>query len=92
MKKLIVVSLFLIPSLSFAETISVTIRGMVCSFCAQGIEKNFKSESGVEEIFVNLDKDLVKVVTSKDKVLTDLKITSLIESAGFSVSKIERSK
>ena len=48
----------LIGSLGFAadaaQKVDVTVGGMVCSFCAQGITKKFKARPEVEAVKVTL--------------------------------------
>lgn len=78
------------PSWAAAKEINVTVKGMVCSFCAQGIKKKLSAESAVNKVDVNLGQHLVKIDTKKDQDLTDEKITSILKDAGYSVSKIER--
>lgn len=81
----------LVGSSAYADhhRISVSVKGMVCSFCAQGITKKLKSE-GVDQISVDLEKKLVNFQTKDGKELSNEGITKLLEEAGYSVEKIER--
>lgn len=79
-----------IPGLATAEEIKITVKGMVCSFCAQGIKKQFSAISGVEKVEPNLDQKLVVVTTKEGAVLADDKIKDLIKDAGYDVVNIER--
>jgi len=74
----------------FAETLSIHVNGMVCGFCAQGIDKNFRKESGVEDVKVDLGQKLVTVQTKTGQVLADEKIKEIITGAGFELKSIER--
>lgn len=91
MKK-IVVSLIMvvIPNISLAEEIRVTVNGMVCSFCAQGIKKTFGKLPEVESVSPDLANKLVVIVSKKDQILADEKIRELIKDSGYDVTKIER--
>lgn len=82
--------LFIMPQISFAENITVTVKGMVCSFCAQGLKKTFGKKDEVKDIEVDLDKKIVKVETKEGKSLTDEVLTSTIHDAGFDVLEIKR--
>lgn len=82
--------LFLIPQTAIAENITVTVKGMVCSFCAQGLKKTFGKKEEVKGIEVDLDKKIVKVETKEGKSLTDADLTSTIHDAGFDVLEIKR--
>lgn len=92
--KMIVLALliFVAPSLSIAEEVTVTVKGMVCSFCAQGLKKTFGKKENVKGIEVDLDKKVVKVETLEGKPLSDEEIKSTIKDAGFDVVNIERAK
>ena len=39
---------------AFAETIHTTVNGMVCAFCATGIEKTFRKQPEVNTVKVDL--------------------------------------
>lgn len=81
----------LMVSLSgYAGEIQVKVNGMVCSLCAQGIQKKFKSHGEVKSVDVNLDNKLVKIETQEGKDLSDEVVTNIIKEAGYNVAKIER--
>jgi len=69
MKHLLLVvglGLFLTSLNGFATpSYKVTMNGMVCSFCAQGIEKKMKALSETKDVYVGLKNRLV-VVEVKD--------------------------
>ncbi len=72
------------------STVQIQVNGMVCSFCAQGIEKKFKAEEAVENVTVKLEDHQVTLALKDGKPLTDEKIKSLLTDAGYTVEKIER--
>ena len=76
--------------LARAETIQVTVNGMVCAFCAQGITKKFQREPSVNSIHVDLDKKVVKIETKDGQDLSDGSISSGITDSGFNVVSIVR--
>ncbi len=91
MRKLIIaLILAFIPTLAVAEEIRVSVNGMVCSFCAQGIKKTFGNLVEVESVSPDLENKLVVIVTKKDQLLTDARIEELIKDSGYEVKKIER--
>jgi copper chaperone CopZ len=75
---------------TLADEIEVKVNGMVCSLCAQGVEKKFKSHAEVKSIEVNLDNKLVRIETQEGKDLSDEVVKSIIQEAGYHVAKIER--
>ena len=92
MKKLaLIFSLVCLSNFAQAGEIYITVKGMVCSFCAQGIEKNFKSEKSVEKIKVDLANNFVHLLMKDKQDLSDDQINKLIKDAGYNVEKIERS-
>ncbi len=94
MKKLILaISLLssLNTSLAYAgEKINVTVKGMVCAFCSQGITKKLKALPEVAIVKVNLDEYLVTIETKDGTTLNDESITKTLADAGYSVAKISR--
>lgn len=73
-----------------AETIRASVNGLVCSFCAAGIEKTFKALPAVDTVRVDLDSKLVTIGTKPDRTLDDATVTKSITDAGYSVTDIRR--
>lgn len=89
----IVFSLLLfLPTSLYAETATVGINGLVCSFCAQGIKRTFSKEEAVESIDVDMEKKIVSIKIKSNKTLSDEKIKEIVTNAGFSTTNIERTK
>ncbi len=82
----------LLASAAHAETIKASVNGLVCAFCATGIEKTFKAESAVETVHVDLESKLVTITTKADQKMDDATITKLITDAGYTVTGIKRDK
>ena len=49
----------IIHSTAFAEEITITVKGMVCSFCAQGITHTFSKFGDVTDVKFDLDNKVV---------------------------------
>jgi mercuric ion binding protein len=94
LKKTLVTSVCLVSllfsSTAYAEKISITVKGMVCSFCAQGIKKTFERKNGVEKVEVDLDKKIVTISSAQGATLSDDDIKKAIKDAGYEVLTIER--
>jgi len=75
-----------------ADTIKATVNGMVCGFCATGIEKTFKAQPEVKTVDVDLENKLVTIQTKQGKTLEDSKIKKLLGNAGYSVVGVARQK
>lgn len=82
----------MLASAASAETIKASVNGLVCSFCATGIEKTFKAEAAVEKVHVDLDNKLVTINTKPNQKMDDATVTKLITDAGYSVTNITREK
>lgn len=92
MKNVILLLTFLVPAFSFAEgkEIKVSVKGMVCGFCAQGITKKFLAEATVQKVDVSLEKKLVTIDLKEGQELTDDKIDMLLKESGYNIEKIDR--
>jgi copper chaperone CopZ len=94
MKKCSIVSVVVLAALfsrvSHAEEITISVKGMVCSFCAQGIKKTFLRKDGVEQVDVDLDKKVVTIKTKAGAALSDADVKDSIVDAGYEVVSIDR--
>lgn len=77
---------------ALAETIHTTVHGMVCAFCATGIEKTFRKQPEVASVKVDLPKRLVTVTTKPGKTLSDAKIKEVVSYSGYTMDKVVREK
>jgi cation transport ATPase len=71
------------------QTIRAEVNGMVCAFCAQGIEKKMRSLSQTKDVYVNLKQKVVAVELKEGQTLSHDTVKDLIKDAGYEVSKIE---
>jgi len=74
---------------SAPSTIKAEVNGMVCAFCAQGIEKKIKAMPQTKDVLVNLDKRLVAVELKPGQTLTHDQIKAAITDAGYDVTKMD---
>ena len=89
--KIIITTIFVtLSSNAFAEEVTVTVKGMVCSFCAQGIKKTFSKKENVSGVDVNLEDKIVKLQLKEGKNTTDKEIEDAIKDSGFDVVTIVR--
>ncbi len=72
-----------------AESVKVSVNGMVCAFCAQGIEKGLMSMPAAKVVFVDLKKKIVAIEAKDGQKLDNKKITAEITDAGYDVVKLE---
>jgi mercuric ion binding protein len=91
MKKIFIVTLLaILLTPAFAVTsIKATVNGMVCAFCAQGIEKRISKMPATKAVYVDLKKKTV-VVEPKDGMTLDQKaIIEEVKDAGYDIVKVE---
>lgn len=84
--------LVFLPALAIAKPITVQVKGMVCGFCAQGIEKKFKNLPAISSVKVSLATKKVDIDTKEGKDISDKDINTIITESGYEVVKIERAK
>ena len=77
---------------ALGETITTTVNGMVCAFCATGIEKTFRRQPEVASVKVDLGKKRVTLTTKPRKTLSDEKIKEVVTYSGYTMGKIVREK
>jgi mercuric ion binding protein len=75
-----------------ADTIKTSVNGMVCAFCATGIEKTFKAQPEVKTVTVDLQNKLVTIQTKQGQTIDDGKLKKLFGNTGYSVVAIAREK
>ena len=72
-----------------ADTKKLTVNGMVCAFCAQGIEKRLSALPQTQAVYVNLGKKVVAVQAKEGQQLDDAVLRHEITEAGYDVVKVE---
>jgi cation transport ATPase len=72
------------------QTIQVELDGLVCAFCAQGVEKKMKAQAATDKVFVSLNKKVTLVALKEGQDIPDETIKSEITNAGYVVKGISR--
>jgi mercuric ion binding protein len=86
------VVLLVMTATSSAATIEMTVNGLVCAFCAQGIEKKLKKFPATAEVVVNLEHRLVAVALKDGQDISDTDLRKALTDAGYTVKSIERTE
>jgi copper chaperone CopZ len=73
-----------------AATIEMKVYGLVCGFCAQGIEKTLRKNAATADVLVSLENQLVVVGTRPDTDISDAELTKALTDAGYDVKGITR--
>ena len=73
-----------------AATIELTVNGLVCGFCAQGIEKTLRRNAATDDVFVSLENRLVAIATKPEADIADEVLRKALKDAGYDVKAIAR--
>ena len=91
MKKLILtIVTVLAVNTATAGTIEMKVYGLVCGFCAQGIEKTLRKNPATADVFVSLENKLVAVSTRDGQDISDADLTKALTDSGYDVKGITR--
>jgi mercuric ion binding protein len=89
-RTLIALALAATAASSFAATsVKATVNGMVCAFCAQGIEKRLSQLPATKAVYVDLKQKVVAVEAKDGQTLDAKVIATEITEAGYDVIKLE---
>ena len=89
--KTAVLSLLLsVSAMASATTIEMDVNGLVCAFCAQGIEKTMKTFPATEAVFVSLENRIVAVELKDGTDIDDARLRKAITDSGYTVVAIRR--
>jgi copper chaperone CopZ len=82
----------LLSGAAHATTLRIEVNGLVCAFCAQGIDKTLRAMPATADVVVSLEHRLVAVALKPGQTLDDAAVTKAITDAGYAVVKITRSE
>ncbi len=92
MKKLIFCVFALLAASANAATIEMKVYGLVCGFCAQGIEKTLRKNPATADVVVSLEHKLVAIATRDGTDISDAELTKALTDAGYDVKGIARTQ
>jgi copper chaperone CopZ len=75
-----------------ATTIEMNVNGLVCAFCAQGIEKQLRKFPATADVVVSLEQKLVAVALKDGQDIPDAELRRALTNAGYTVKSIERTE
>jgi copper chaperone CopZ len=71
------------------QTIEAEVNGMVCAFCAQGIDKKLRELPQIETVYVNLKHKIVAVELKDGQILPESTVKDVVKNAGYDVVSIQ---
>ena len=92
MKKLSFIAFALLIGTANAGTIEMKVYGLVCGFCAQGIDKTLRKNPATADVLVSLEHKLVAVSTREGQDIPDAELTKALTDSGYDVKGITRTK
>lgn len=75
-----------------AGTIELKVYGLVCGFCAQGIEKTLRKNPATQDVLVSLEHKLVAIATRDGTDIADADLAKALADAGYDVKGITRTQ
>lgn len=78
---------------AFAEgprTIRMEVNGLVCAFCAHGIQRTLSGHPAAAEVHVDLEHRLVAVALKEGGDISDAELERALTDAGYTLVAIER--
>lgn len=90
--KVLIPLLFLASASAQAATIQMHVNGLVCAFCAQGIEKQLRKFPATADVVVSLEQKLVAVSLKDGQDIPDAELRRALTNAGYTVKAIERTQ
>jgi len=75
---------------AFATTVEMDVNGLVCAFCAQGIEKTLKGYPQAGEVLVSLEHRLVAFELKPGTDIDDATLRKALTDSGYTVVAIRR--
>ena len=70
------------------QTLKAEVNGMVCAFCAQGIDKKLRALPATKDVYINLEQRIVAVEVKEGQTLAPETIKELVKEAGYDVVSI----
>jgi copper chaperone CopZ len=84
------IALTAVSSLASAKTIEMDVNGLVCAFCAQGIEKTMKTFPATDGVLVSLEHRIVAVHVKDGQDIDDATLSKAITDAGYKLVAVRR--
>jgi len=75
------------PDGKVAPHVTVEIKGMVCSFCAQGLEKKFAKLKEIALFSVDLKTKQIQLWFQPNRSMSEKQLTELVLASGYNVGK-----
>ena len=68
--------------------LKIEVKGLVCPFCAYGLEKKLKKVEGAKDVYVSLENGYATFSVPADKIPSKENLKKLVANAGFEAGNI----
>lgn len=85
---LAVLTILAMPAAAFANTVEAKVSGMVCAFCAQGIETKLREEPAVQDVAIDLDTGMVKVTAKPGATISEDTVRHAVDYMGYKTESV----
>jgi len=72
-----------------SRTATLMVKGLVCPFCVQNVDKQISAIAGVDDVAVDLQTGRVTVVLSETNPASKDLLVKAIDDSGFTLDRIE---
>ncbi len=79
-----------LDSILAGATINLRVDGMVCPFCAYGLEKRLLKIAAVDSVIVRVSDGLVQIREKGEEQISNAILQEAVTQAGFTLKEIER--
>ena len=90
LKHFLFAALLAASSAAFAKTVEMDVNGLVCAFCAQGIEKTLRGFPATADVYVSLENRIVAIELVDGTDIDDATLRRAITDAGYTVVAVRR--
>lgn len=90
-RSMLAAMLLFAASTASAKSIEIDVNGLVCAFCAQGIDRTLREFPATADVYVSLEHRLVAIELTADGDIDDAALRKAITDAGYAVVAIRRS-
>jgi copper chaperone CopZ len=89
---LLILALMLAAGTAGATTLRIEVNGLVCAFCAQGIDKELRAQPATADVLVSLEHRLVAVALKPGQDIPDATLKRALTDAGYTVVGVKRTE
>lgn len=91
-KTLLILTLTFAAGAAGATTLRIEVNGLVCAFCAQGIDKELRAQPATADVLVSLEHRLVAVALEPGQDIPDETLKRALTDAGYTVVGVKRTE